>query len=40
MPVFDQTQATYDGQKISSVYALTVDSTQYIKAHHNYGYAL
>jgi hypothetical protein len=40
MPVYNQMAATYDGQQISTIYALTTDSTTPIMAHHNYGYAL
>jgi hypothetical protein len=40
MPVYEQVPATFDGSNISTINSLMTDGTNYIQAHHNYGYAL
>jgi hypothetical protein len=40
MPVYEQVRVPFEGNQISAVGSLMTDSTTYIKAHHNYGYAI
>jgi Trk-type K+ transport system membrane component len=40
MPIYEQTPVTSNGMIVSTLSSLMTDSSTYIKAHHNYGYAL